>query len=172
MASPRELSCGSPECTELSATTYCSSLCRSRASYARKKQRYADASSKVCPDCKVDKAIDQYTKPWAHYCAPCTRERRRARYRTSGGKEQVYAQNLASNYGMTPEQYEALAEAQFGRCAICGTIPEHRLNVDHDHRTGAVRELLCRQCNHALGNARDDAHLLRAMAAYLERHQQ
>lgn len=124
----------------------------------------------MCPDCKVDKAIDQYSKPWSHYCVTCTRALRRTRYRTMGGKEEVYAQSLASNYGMTLEQYQARVAEQEGRCAICRAVPKHRLNVDHDHQTGAVRKLLCRHCNHALGNAKDDPALLRAMADYLELH--
>jgi hypothetical protein len=83
----------------------------------------------------------------------------------------MYAQHLASNYGMTMEEYQARVAAQGGLCAICGDEPERgRLHVDHNHATGVVRELLCRPCNHALGNAQDDPARLRAMIAYLERH--
>lgn len=44
-----------------------------------------------------------------------------------------------------------LKRKQKGRCALCGIILGDKLNVDHDHITGKVRGLLCRDCNIALG---------------------
>jgi hypothetical protein len=53
--------------------------------------------------------------------------------------------------GVTVEQYDAMLAAQGGGCAICGTKPKtRRLDVDHDHKTGRVRGLLCHRCNRAL----------------------
>lgn len=44
--------------------------------------------------------------------------------------------------------YDRLLEAQGGGCALCGATPKkRRLHVDHDHRSGAVRGLLCYRCN-------------------------
>jgi hypothetical protein len=56
-------------------------------------------------------------------------------------------------YGMTLEQYEAMHEAQKGLCAICGEPNQNNriLCVDHDHKTGKVRKLLCTNCNSKLG---------------------
>jgi hypothetical protein len=55
--------------------------------------------------------------------------------------------------------------AQDGLCAGCGKPdPEH---VDHDHATGAVRGMLCFNCNQALGNVRDSAHVLDQLRDYL-----
>jgi recombination endonuclease VII len=52
---------------------------------------------------------------------------------------------------MTDDEYDAMLAAQGGVCAICGNAPKtRRLHVDHDHRTGAVRGLLCYRCNRAL----------------------
>lgn len=61
--------------------------------------------------------------------------------------------------------------AQGGKCAICGgTNPGgHRLAVDHDHTTGAVRGLLCHACNAGIGKLRDDPALLRVAADYLDK---
>lgn len=149
---------------------YCSTLCRSRASVARRKQLAEGLTHKVCAACKTDKPIDAFTEAWRSYCAECTRAQAKDRYRNSGGIERVYAANLATNYNMTPEQYAAKMESQEGRCAICGDKPTRRLHVDHDHKTGALRDLLCSHCNHAIGHAKEDPARLRAMIEYLERH--
>lgn len=59
----------------------------------------------------------------------------------------------AKGLGVTDAEYAAMLARQRGGCAICGTTPKtRRLNVDHDHRTGAVRGLLCHRCNRALPN--------------------
>lgn len=59
--------------------------------------------------------------------------------------------NLKRYYGLTPEAYDALFNAQGGVCAICGEPPgKRRLAVDHDHKTGLNRGLLCYVCNAAL----------------------
>ena len=55
--------------------------------------------------------------------------------------------------GVTDEQYAAMLKAQGGGSAICGNPPKtRRLHVDHDHKTGKVRGLLCFRCNRALPN--------------------
>ena len=52
---------------------------------------------------------------------------------------------------LAPGEYETLLEGQGGGCAICGATPKtRRLHVDHDHKTGQVRGLLCFRCNNAL----------------------
>lgn len=57
----------------------------------------------------------------------------------------------ARQLGVTDDEYERLLAAQGGGCAICGSTPKtRRLHVDHDHRTGRVRGLLCMRCNRAL----------------------
>jgi hypothetical protein len=63
-----------------------------------------------------------------------------------------------ARYGITPEQYWALYEAQHGSCYICqrATGKVRRLAVDHDHATGYVRGLLCKPCNSMLAHLRDD----------------
>lgn len=98
--------------------------------------------------------------------------RRRHTYIRMGGAEYGYEMHIARRYGMTAEEYRLRVDAQQGRCAVCGDEPENggRLHVDHNHESGAVRDLLCRPCNQALGLANDDPQRLRAMADYLERH--
>lgn len=74
--------------------------------------------------------------------------------------------------GSSWEHYVVLREAQDNRCAICGkqAVENHSLDVDHDHRTGKVRALLCNACNQALGLMKDNPQRLRKAAAYLEYH--
>lgn len=72
--------------------------------------------------------------------------------------------------GLTTEEYEILAWAQGLQCAVCGEEPDKALCVDHNHKTGKVRELLCNGCNSALGFARENPEILRKLADYLLKH--
>jgi hypothetical protein len=75
-------------------------------------------------------------------------------------------------YGLTVESYAGLEAAQGGLCLICMKPSRNgkRLSVDHDHKTGKVRGLLCHVCNQGLGYFYDDPELLRLAAAYLLKH--
>lgn len=76
---------------------------------------------------------------------------------------------VAKTYGLGPGQYDALVELQGGRCAICRNRPKSKsLAVDHDHKTGVVRGLLCSRCNHDLmGAAWDSAAMALALWHYM-----
>lgn len=82
--------------------------------------------------------------------------------------------NLRAHYGMTIAEFEALMKKQHGRCAIC-SIEEwatpHRFHVDHNHRTGKVRALLCQKCNVAVGLCDDDPVRLERAAEYIRQHE-
>lgn len=81
----------------------------------------------------------------------------------------VHAANVEKTYGITGDDYETLLERQGGKCAICRARPKaKRLAVDHDHKTGAVRGLLCSRCNHdLLGSAWDSIALATSLWHYL-----
>jgi hypothetical protein len=76
-----------------------------------------------------------------------------------------------SQYGVTAAEYDDMLEAQ-GACGICGEKFGGKVvaHLDHDHRTGAVREFLCSWCNKGIGLLKDDPILLRHAAKYLEKH--
>jgi Recombination endonuclease VII len=78
---------------------------------------------------------------------------------------------LRKTYGITEAQYNELLAYQGGCCAICRKPPKgRRLAVDHDHKTGKVRGLLCYFCNSRfLGRGRESAAMHLAAAEYLER---
>lgn len=87
------------------------------------------------------------------------------------GKRRQRAGHLLRKFGMTLKQYDAMLEAQEGRCAICTKPPrpDVSLHIDHEHETGRVRGLLCFSCNAALGYFGDDCDRLIAAAGYLGR---
>jgi hypothetical protein len=82
------------------------------------------------------------------------------------------ANTLKKYYDMTLEEYSAMFDAQHGLCSICHNPPKKNnlLCVDHDHKTGKIRGLLCRSCNLVLGNSRDSIELLSSAILYLERN--
>ena len=77
------------------------------------------------------------------------------------------------SYGVSPEQFENMVLAQNGCCAICADFPSDGvLHLDHCHRTGEIRGLLCRNCNLALGNMKDDISRLSKAIEYLKGNNQ
>jgi hypothetical protein len=74
---------------------------------------------------------------------------------------------LKFNFGITLDEYEAMAEAQGNSCAIC-RLPKTPLCVDHCHTTGKVRGLLCHECNKMLGFAGDNIEVLNTAIQYLK----
>ena len=75
--------------------------------------------------------------------------------------------------GATIAQYDSMLVAQDGLCAVClGKCKRSpRLSIDHCHKTGKVRGLLCHQCNAMLGMANDSSVILRRAAEYLDSNQ-
>lgn len=73
-------------------------------------------------------------------------------------------------YNITVDEYEKILSFQNNKCAICGRPAksnQNRLAVDHDHKTGLIRGLLCWSCNKAIGCFKDNQHLIWASFLYL-----
>ena len=97
-----------------------------------------------------------------------------------GWANRSYVQHLWLRYKLKLSEYEALWQAQGGKCAGCegrfahprdkDMILAKRQEVDHDHATGKVRGLLCRGCNDFLGKIKDDKARLLRLEAYLKRN--
>ncbi len=111
-------------------------------------------------------------------CKACILQDKRARYAAQDGDRVSHAQVLREKYHLTPAEYERMLVAQGGRCAICRQ-PEttrgrsgapRRLAVDHDHRTGAVRNLLCHRCNLVTWAVEENLELLDKVRTHLEAH--
>lgn len=133
---------------------------------------------KRCPTCKSVKPRSDYGVRRNGYsraeCRACELAAWK-QWRRDNPEKVVRHQRRADlwlRFSITIEQYEQMRSAQEGVCAICKK-PPHRLNldVDHDHATNTLRDLLCSRCNILLGGANDSIELLLKAAEYLKRHQ-
>jgi hypothetical protein len=109
------------------------------------------------------------------FCRRATQEWER---RNPERRKAAQRRRVLKRYGLTEAEFEARFVAQGGRCAICRQVPPEkytrnkRLAIDHCHKTGKVRGLLCFGCNAILGNAKDDPALLLEVIAYIERYRE
>lgn len=126
--------------------------------------------TKKCSKCGEQKELNQYynhprTKTGkGSQCIECQLKTSRDTYKADKHKDR----RLRREYGITLAVYNDMLEAQSGGCWICGKTNE-LLVVDHDHETGAVRGLLCKQCNFGVGQFNDDITLLLRAVKYLQR---
>lgn len=71
-------------------------------------------------------------------------------------------------YGISLEGFNKILKTQGGVCAICKGPPTKKgFMVDHDHKTGKVRGILCHHCNAALGALRDSQVIVASALDYL-----
>lgn len=156
---------------------------------------------KVCRRCKVAKEDGDFYKSkrtqdgLQSWCKSCAREnskewvsrhrdwyRKYEKERYQPGELNAIKREFRLKYalverGITFEEYQTLVETQGGKCAICGRAPgeankrEWRLSIDHDHKTGKVRGLLCAICNPMIGLASDDPEILQKAVDYLRKYQ-
>lgn len=118
--------------------------------------------NKVCCVCQEDKELSEFShirgKPYSR-CKGCDRERKRKERKLRDHSQTDRKYWLKKAYGMTPEQYIELFDKAHGRCQICGIHQaelDYHLVVDHCHKTGAIRGVLCKRCNSAIGLLDDD----------------
>ena len=152
-----------------------------RAYYAKNKEKQREAKrrsyAKLPPETKAERTA--YQKQWVEANRAARLEHQR-RYRERN-KEQLARANR--EYTATPEARQrirtrkaATLESLAGRprpevCDACGGLPDKGigLHYDHCHQHGHFRGWLCRECNLALGNVRDDPTRLLKLVAYLKR---
>lgn len=95
-------------------------------------------------------------------------ERAKARKHYAKNRERILARIREKKYGISIDQVQQMFDRQGGACKACGEQMTSTLALDHNHVTGVVRGLLCRNCNLAIGLVGDSVTRLRAMASYLE----
>jgi hypothetical protein len=90
------------------------------------------------------------------------------------GKNAYYKRN----YGIDDKELERMKQEQSYKCALCESEGfligknnhTEKLAVDHCHKTGKVRSLLCHNCNRALGLFKDNPELMQKAANYIRKH--
>jgi hypothetical protein len=141
-----------------------------------KKRRAVPDGMKYCPKCDTVKSLEEFTKAGEYkaattYCTPCWRDWQSEYYHAN--KDRMRRKSIARIYGITMEELEELEASHGNRCAVCkveADTENRNLCVDHDHDTGKVRGLLCKQCNSAAGLLGDSSQRVAALAAYLVSH--
>jgi hypothetical protein len=105
--------------------------------------------------------------PGRYQCPVANKARAKSHYARIGA-----SQHRERKYGLSDDAFKDLLRRQDNKCAIgdCPFSDKLRPHVDHDHETGAVRGLLCREHNSMLGYGQDLPKILRNGADYIERH--
>lgn len=127
---------------------------------------------RLCPKCKVKREIryfgfrDKDKTKLKSWCNKCAAEASNALY----NYEEKRKYSLKFLYGISVEEYDRLRVKQDFKCALCGRHENdvyHGLHVDHCHKTGEVRGLLCHLCNTMLGKI-ENRDLLDKVIDYLQ----
>ncbi len=130
-----------------------------------------DLEAKSCTNCKELKPLSMFGKRsprlYHSWCKSCQNVYAKANY----DYEKVRNNALVRQYGITSADYDEMRNKQNHCCAICGIheslAMRSQLHVDHCHKTGRVRALLCIKCNTVLGKVNDDPLILERMIEYL-----
>ena len=149
---------------------------------------------KVCKDCNTEYDISNffyrnksknYTSP---YCKKCFM-RKNNNYRNKNknkikaikrkeyikNKDKYISRELYKKYKITLNEYNEMLEKQGNRCFICNVHKDDcskGLAVDHNHNTGKIRKLLCRQCNSILGYSKENIEILSKCIDYINKDTQ
>jgi len=141
---------------------------------------------KNCTVCKELKSFEEFYNSRNHpdgksyRCKTCDALARKAYEQRHKEKRlsNIRRANRKYKYGLSEDKYQQLIHDQNGCCAICSVVLEqtgniqHKANtlcIDHDHKTGVVRGLLCSNCNRALGLFKDNVKFITNAIQYLEK---
>jgi hypothetical protein len=131
----------------------------------RPKTRYRTGFNSWCKECCSKRTMEHYRRG--------DNRLKKIRYeverqRSPDQKRLKRSRHLRKNFGMTIEEFDQMLEKQGGRCAICNETWERTMHVDHCHKTGRIRGLLCSTCNTGIGMLKDSKEIALAAARYLE----
>jgi DNA-binding helix-hairpin-helix protein with protein kinase domain len=132
--------------------------------------------TKVCSGCDREKSLNNFSFSLdgrynlEDLCLYCSNKRRSANRTTE--EVRVWEAGIKSKYNLTPFEYKKILDNQGGVCAICQKKNKNgrRLSVDHNHKTGQVRQLLCHNHNVAIGHFNESIEDMKRAIDYLERH--
>jgi len=153
-----------------------------------------------CKQCLKDKDESEFYKFSGKYrkeyaCKKCVNIRRRKHYQKNKvriiavakkyrekNRERVLHAKRKQTYGITKEQYNKMLEQQNFVCAVCknpessrvgkGNCADYKnsLSVDHNHKTGKIRGLLCSKCNRALGYLQESVEIMQSLISYIKKY--
>lgn len=117
--------------------------------------------------------------PYSHaHCRQCRNAKQRIWAKNQ--PQNMRDNNLYTRFKIRRHEYDNMVSEQGNKCAICykrETYINKKLNainplsIDHNHKTGKVRELLCQKCNTLLGMAKESIDTLKSAIEYLRRHE-
>ena len=126
-----------------------------------------------CKDCGKVLPLRKTTKyKYCSDCYPAMKTRYEEARRIRLKKNDPFfdkRRDLKKNYGISLEEYTKLFQSQKNRCAICLSNESggKGWHVDHDHKTGVIRGILCHFCNLGLGHFKDDQQIMKTSIKYL-----
>jgi hypothetical protein len=153
---------------------------------------------KNCKKCKISQPLENFNKSLRHkygkniYCKTCVNKNTRLYYAKTVDKRKEYSQKYEKErrdrpkdhntkkknsrmfliYGITDVDYKEMLMNQGGVCKVCKGPPnvlgQKRMAIDHNHKTGEVRGLICMICNVMLGHAKDSIQILTSAIEYLK----
>ena len=139
--------------------------------YKKTGSTYIQPTEKACKVCKEVKPINKFNAAckskygypiYQPICKVCQNDQRRLRL-----------------YGVTAKGYKDMLIKQEYKCAICGinhlewqasTANGKQFCVDHNHKTGKVRGLLCGNCNRGIGCLQDNSKIVRLAYKHLTKN--
>lgn len=148
----------------------------------------------VCNNCKVEKPLEDFYRDnsikrgYSYECKQCDNEKKKiyrannkekvkewnnrsySKYKDTQKGKATKRRKIYKRYKLTPEEYDKRIEQQQGKCAICENIPERSLQVDHNHLTNELRDLICFKCNALIGLSKENISTLEKAIKYLKRH--
>lgn len=129
---------------------------------------HKDGKMAICKHCKSKKVYEWRAKNPQIYNALAVSWRQK-------NPEKQHATDIKRIYGLSIEKYNEMLTIQSCKCAICEkqhdpSVKRGRLYVDHCHKSGETRALLCGACNSAIGYFKDDIELLKKAIAYINKY--
>lgn len=144
----------------------CNLVRLARGDIVRKAQR--EGKELWCLPCRNKTKIH---KPTKYVGTELERKRQAAKQWKINNPDKVANKRYKARYGITLIQYQSKLTEQNNKCLICNIDEKEtkhkKLVVDHNHKTGEVRGLLCHNCNCALGHFKDSIQILKNALNYL-----
>jgi hypothetical protein len=154
-----------------------------KAASERAKARWADPDYKIsqkksllkppqCPKCGESNIenfyVDKNGLRTNKNCRGCHKKDCKERWHKRSWLDRWASRNY--KYGVTKEFLIGIYEKHQGKCAICNEVPtsERGLHIDHCHKTGAIRGLLCHGCNTGIGALKENPEIMLKAINYLK----